>query len=211
MNLVRNLIFTLPGMALSFYALPLKAAEPPKPFLETQTLRIEAPGPYDDLGYSLGAGGGSLIAGAINVQDSLGQDVGAAYVYERNSSGNWIEAGVLQPDDGQHNDAFGWDADAFGQTAIVGVPFHGNSSGAAYLFANRSAAGWQQVDKLVAPDGEQFELFGLDVDYRKCCSGWSLQSPGLASTWHATGAGRHLHVSRRRPAELELGSKTPTR
>ena len=50
-------------------------------FDETQTLRITDPGALDDLGYSLGVGAGSLIAGAINVKDAFGNDVGAAYVY----------------------------------------------------------------------------------------------------------------------------------
>lgn len=60
--------------------------------------------------------------------------------------------------------AFGYSVDASGDWVIVGsvaamglVP----QSGAAYLYD--SGAGWSQVQKLIASDGEDLDLFGHDV------------------------------------------------
>jgi hypothetical protein len=60
-------------------------------YVETQTLRITNPGLIDDLGYSLDAGRGYLISGAINVKDPAGNDVGAAFVYRQDSNNYWVE------------------------------------------------------------------------------------------------------------------------
>lgn len=150
-------------LAASLAATSTQAEAAPVLFAETQTLRISDPGPGDDLGYSLGTGGGMLIAGAINVKDHQGRSVGAAYVYSPDATGQWIETAVLRPDDGQHNDAFGMTSDIYGLTAVVGVPWNnalGDSSGAAYVFASDDPRGWQQRVKLVAPDGKRNEYFG---------------------------------------------------
>jgi hypothetical protein len=144
---------------------PVLAAGTP-PYFETQTLRIANPGPLDDLGYSLGVDDGWLVAGAINVADDADQDVGAAYVYRQAANNAWLEDGVLTPHDGNHNDAFGSAVDVDGGIIIVGASSHdalGDRSGAAYIFAKRGSDEWQEVAKLLAPDGSHSEQFGSRV------------------------------------------------
>jgi hypothetical protein len=71
-----------------------------RPFFESQTLRIANPSPADDFGYSLDATYERLIAGAINVNDALGADVGAAYIYRRGADAKRLEEAVEMPVEG---------------------------------------------------------------------------------------------------------------
>jgi hypothetical protein len=158
--------YVLLTIVIRLIGMPLDCAGS-TPYIETQTLRISNPGHVDDLGFSLDVDGGYLISGAINVADSVGNDVGAAFVYRRDSNDNWIEEARLMPNDGKHNDAFGDVVGIDGQSAIVGVPSNdalGDSSGAAYIFANRNSGGWEQIIKLVPGDGARSDQFGNSVD-----------------------------------------------
>jgi hypothetical protein len=134
-------------------------------YLETQRITPDNPAPLEDLGYSLAAADGLLIAGAINSKSATGEDVGSAYVYRQMSDGTWSHVAQLRPEDGQHNDAFGASVGIDDGFAIVGAWGHEHAlagDGATYVFQRITDATWQQVAEFPAPAGS--DNFGAEVD-----------------------------------------------
>ncbi len=68
--------------------------------------------------------------------------------------------------DGVTDDMFGNSMAIFGDIAVIGAPQNDNSasnSGAAYVYELQNHT-WTFVQKLVAPDGEEADMFGESVD-----------------------------------------------
>ena len=85
---------------------------------------------------------------------------GAAYVYERGSTG-WRLSKKLTAADGGRNDAFGWSVAISGETAVVGA-YRADGRGAAYVFV-KGSSGWTQAARLTASDGDDGDDFGRSV------------------------------------------------
>jgi len=119
-------------------------------------------GPHQ-FGYSVAISGHTAIVGA-NQDNDNGFGSGSAYVFVADEKG-WTQQQKLVPADGAFSEEFGNAVAISGDTTIVGA-FHddqaGPNSGSAYVFV-RSGAVWTQQQKLTAPDGAAFDVFGLTV------------------------------------------------
>src|SRR4051812_3539207 len=104
------------GALVAFAA---RAFAAPSAFVETQTITIANADPFEDLGYSMAASNGLLLAGAINSKDASNADVGSAYVYRQQANGSLSQVAQLRPADGAHNDAFGKQVAIDGDNAIL--------------------------------------------------------------------------------------------
>ncbi len=74
----------------------------------------------------------------------------------------------LVASDGERDDEFGFSVSIDSDVAIIGSRYEdqmGNNAGAAYIF-QREAAGWVEVEKLTASDGEAEDEFGYSVSIR---------------------------------------------
>lgn len=108
---------------------------------------------------------GRAVVGAITAAGAS-DHTGAAYIYDRDPGGTWIESSRLFANDGQDYDWFGYSVSVAGNLAIVGAPFASGSqyeSGAAYIFRRDGSGAWSQDARLVAPDGVQDDSFGASV------------------------------------------------
>lgn len=108
--------------------------------------------PGDNLGISVSIDGDTVVAGAY-FDDDNGTDSGTAYVYIKDTTGNWVEQAKLVPSDGNINDRFGYSVSISGDTAVVGAHFdddNGTDSGSAYIFVRDTAGNWSQHAKLLA-------------------------------------------------------------
>ena len=128
-------------------------------------------------GVSVSISGNYAIVGAqIEAKDASGgntmPEAGAAYVYERDSSGNWIEAQKIVASDRAANDEFGVSVSISGNYAIVGTYLEdedasgGNTmsgSGSAYVFERDSSGNWIEAQKIVASDRAASDLFGIST------------------------------------------------
>jgi hypothetical protein len=107
--------------------------------------------------------GDTLLVGA-NIAAGAVDESGAAYVF-RLVGDRWLEEGKLVAPDGQSGDQFGMEVALDGDLAVVGAYGHdalGSNAGAAYVYARVDSA-WGYVQKLVAPDGEAGDWFGVAV------------------------------------------------
>lgn len=121
--------------------------------------------PDDGFGGAVSVSGNFAIIGAGS-SNSKGTDSGAAYMFERNESGDWVQKATLLASDGTADDRFGESVSVSGNFAIIGASRDGDNevnSGSAYIFERNESGTWEQKSKLVASDGAQHDGFGRSV------------------------------------------------
>ncbi len=114
---------------------------------------------------------GDIVVVGANLNDALGVDSGAAYIFERNVGGpdNWGEAAKLTASDGDPDDWLGGWVDIDGDTVVVSTTFDdvsGKDSGSAYIFKRNAGRtdNWGEITKLTASDGVALDWFGFTAE-----------------------------------------------
>ena len=99
----------------------------------------------DKSGLSVAISGDRLVVGAESAGTN-GELSGAAHVYERNGSGDWIEVERLAASDGSAGDLFGNSVAIAGDLIVVGAyadrPTGLSLSGSAYVFERNASGDW---------------------------------------------------------------------
>ncbi len=118
----------------------------------------------DQFGISVALSGDTALVGA-KFEDEAGTNSGAAYVFVRDVTGNWVQQAKLMADDSFFGEQFGISVALNGDTALVGA---GHQSfppinGAAYVFLRDGSGHWSLQAKLTASDGENQDAFGEAV------------------------------------------------
>lgn len=127
---------------------------------ETQKLVASDRSEYDEFGISVDISGDYAIIGAYGTNNYAG----AAYIFERDGDGDWIEVDKLEASDATENDAFGEFVAISGDYAIVAAYADESYTGAAYIFERDGDGNWTEKQKLVASDGSTDDTFGGSVD-----------------------------------------------
>jgi hypothetical protein len=112
-------------------------------------------------------GGSVAISGNTAIVGANGHDLykGSAYIFGKDVDGSWNQVEKLTASDGADLDKFGKSVAISGNTAIVGAygdDDKGDDSGSAYIFENIDGS-WNQVQKITADDGTDFNQFGYSV------------------------------------------------
>jgi len=139
----------------------------------TQVAKLTADDGAQDnyFGGSVAISDGTIVVGAYGDDDN-GSRSGAAYLFEKSSSGDassWAQVAKLTADDGAVHDYFGTSVAISDGTIVVAAPYDddkGSDSGSAYVFEKSSpgdASLWSQVAKLTADDGAKSDNFGRSV------------------------------------------------
>ncbi len=117
----------------------------------------------DWFGISVLIDGTYAVIGAVQENASRG----AAYVFERDGSGVWVQKTKLEAPVRQSSDRFGNSVSISGDTIIVGA-FHENengtmqNAGSAYIFTRVSGI-WSFTQKIVASDRDPNDYFRYSV------------------------------------------------
>ncbi len=131
----------------------------------------------DNFGTSLAVSGGAAIIGAYKRDelDERGQSLyqcGAAYIFERDETGEWIEKQKLIAPDKDSLNYFGVSVDIFQDYAVVGASYRAYSEkngnrlpqvGAVYIYQRDTSGKWNIVQEITPPNPEPFALFGWSV------------------------------------------------
>ncbi|MBC8343126.1 MAG: T9SS type A sorting domain-containing protein [Bacteroidetes bacterium] len=141
----------------------------------TETTKITASDREDEalFGCSVSIFGEKAVVGAF--KKSSGSNLlkaGAAYVFERNTTGNWNQVQKLLASPLQQNDFFGKCVSISYNSIIVSA--HGNRydasgsnylvvAGAAFLFKQNNNGSWTQSQKIVASNRKALDAFGNEV------------------------------------------------
>ena len=121
-------------------------------------------------GDSVAISGDRVIVGAYNYNffGRLGRVTGAAYVFEQDETGTWVEAAKLLASDGERGDRFGWSVAVSGDRALIGAVADDNddrdfNAGSVYVFERNAAGAWVEAAKLEASDARTDDAFGWSV------------------------------------------------
>ena len=129
----------------------------------------------DRFGYSIDIDGSAAIIGAyfedlVNTPTNT-NDAGAAYIFNRDASGNWTETQKISADNPYFADYFGYDVaihnnfaviGAFGQDHDLSESNYMERAGGAYIFENQNGT-WTKVQELIANDREGNDRYGSSV------------------------------------------------
>lgn len=113
-------------------------------------------------GWSIGLEGNNMIIGSNQDNNSIG----SAYVFERETNGEWIEKQKLTASNGINGDRFAQDLDIDGNRIVFGADRHDIASpgddGAAYIFEKESG-NWIQTAFIYDVFHNTSEYFGYTV------------------------------------------------
>ena len=116
----------------------------------------------DSFGSSIAIAGTRLILGA-SFDDEKGLGTGAAYVFERDTAGGWVESAKLVVSDAKKGQLLGSSAGLLENRIYVGASFavHGTvDSGATYVFEEELDGSWIELKKLVPSLGRSEDELG---------------------------------------------------
>jgi len=117
----------------------------------------------DEFGRAVAVQGNRAVVGAPNAA-SAGFGTGAAYVFEKTTTGWQLEAKLLAPDASAHS-FFGTSVAIDGDRIVVGAYGDNNvdvGAGAAYVFV-RAGTQWTLEAKLIGSENSAFDSFGFSV------------------------------------------------
>ena len=143
-------------------------------WLEKQKIVASDRAVGDYTGISVSISGDYAVVGAYSEDEDVNggntlNSSGAAYIYERNVAGNWIEVQKLVASDRAATDYFGYSVSISGDYLVVGAygedeDVNGNNarvySGSAYVFERNASGNWIQKQKIVASDRGIQDQFG---------------------------------------------------
>jgi len=133
-------------------------------FAASKLLLVDAK-KFDNFGVSVSLDGDRLAIGMTGDDDN-GVDSGSVYVFERDANGSWFQVSKLLPTDGAAGDRFGIEVSLDGERLAIGAhqdDDNGSFSGSAYVFEHRGKGAWLEVSKLLPPDGQWGDRFGISV------------------------------------------------
>ncbi|MEM7243982.1 MAG: thrombospondin type 3 repeat-containing protein [Acidobacteriota bacterium] len=122
----------------------------------------------DRFGNSVALNADRIVVGA-RTQDLMGRDSGAVYVFERLGERLWVEDAVLHASDAGDPDQFGFAVSLSDNGGLLAITAYtnenGTDSGSCYVFERdlSTPLGWFEIDKLVARDADDLDLFGSSV------------------------------------------------
>ncbi len=164
---LRLLVLVIVGMVL------LTTAAGAAPLFGGSYVKASNTGSGDNFGYALALSGEILVVGAPNEasnaqgtngsgNNDLAPGSGAVYVFARSGSG-WNQAAYLKASDAASGDNFGRAVAIYGDTIVVGAPWKGGNTGAAYVFVRSGQVWTQQGAPLKGADTAAGDHFGESV------------------------------------------------
>lgn len=131
---------------------------------------------FDRFGYSVAIDGNYMVIGARSQSydennANLVNTAGAAYIFEKDSNGNWSQVQKIVAPDRATSDVFGESVAISGDYAIVMAPLEDedengqntlNAAGSGYVFERDSNGTWDFVQKLVISNRGEADTIGRD-------------------------------------------------
>ncbi len=135
-------------------------------FLLEKKLAITDAELADHFGSAVAIDGNIAVIGVPD-DDEAGTHTGAAYVFRRDTSGNWLQEAKLIAEDAAPGDKFGTSVAVDGTRIVVGAPYRdtwADDNGRAYIFMYIGAGNWLQEAFLNPLFAQQDSHFGWSVD-----------------------------------------------
>lgn len=134
---------------------------------------------WDRFGYAVDIDSNIVVIGVWSEDESEFEasslkNAGAAYIFERNLVGNWLQVQKLDASDRTTGDHFGKDIAIDGNLLVIGAEQEDidgdggfgdtlSNAGAAYIFLKDGAGVWSEIQKVTASDRQDLDLLGESV------------------------------------------------
>ena len=130
-------------------------------WMHQAVLAGEDAGPDDAFGATVGLADGAVFVGAPAADSSAG----AAYVFERDDSGMWMQAARLQGSQAEADARFGTAIAAANGRAFVGAHGGNDAAGGVYLFERDDSSGeWVEAQLLKGRISQEGDRYGASLD-----------------------------------------------
>jgi hypothetical protein len=129
---------------------------------QVQKIMASDPTGVDYFGRSVFVSGDTIVVGAPYKNSNLG----AAYVFERDVGGDWLQVGIITAPDPVELACFGRSVFISGDTLVVGAPGENAHQGAVYVFdqvVEGTVRGWVPVERIIALDPANGDYFGRSI------------------------------------------------
>jgi len=164
----------------------------------------------DQFGYSVSISGDYAIVGATQKNNTIG----AAYIFKKNTTGQFVEVNKILASNGGGSDEFGFSVSISGDYAIVGAYAEdttASDSGAAYIFKKNSTGGFEEVNMVIASDGAASDEFGFAVsisgDYCIVGASGKNETTGAAYIFKKNSSGQFEEVNKIIASDVESGDE----
>lgn len=193
---------------------------------EKQKLLASDRDTWDDFGAAVSISGNYCLIGAPHKDlnepgNNLVMGAGAAYIFKRDNDGKWYEFQKLTAIDGSKLDRFGYAVSISGNYAIISAKDEDHNAhmedslhnaGSAYIYECDDSGTWNFVQKIVASDRAENDLFGfsvsIDGDYAVVGNNNIYTNKGAAYIYKRDASGTWKEVQKVQPNnEVNLGEE----
>ncbi|MDG2424232.1 MAG: GC-type dockerin domain-anchored protein, partial [Phycisphaerales bacterium] len=149
--------------------------------------------------------GDRLLIG-VTLDDDVANNAGAAFIYERNAKGEWIQQAKLLASDGQEAHYFGNCVALDGDTAVIAASKYDGDIGLVYQYARQSDGTWVEVGRVALFDGVSGDVLGQDVGLSgDLLMVSSFRDGGLVHIFEQAEIGDWTEVDRLSSSDIEPG------
>lgn len=114
----------------------------------------------DYFGNSISILDDQMVIGAYGVGDELGK----AYIFEKNSEGIWEEVQIVMSDPTSDRTQFGWSTDIQEDMIMVSAPhIYGNEVGEVFMYKRTSSGTWVEDQRIQGVDTGEEDFYGWCV------------------------------------------------
>ncbi|WP_239990690.1 T9SS type A sorting domain-containing protein [Marixanthomonas ophiurae] len=114
----------------------------------------------DYFGNSISILDDQMVIGAYGVDNELGK----AYIFEKNSEGIWEEVQIVMSDPTTDRTQFGWSTDIQEDMIMVSAPhIYGNEVGEVFMYKKTSSGTWVEDQRIQGEDTEGEDFYGWCV------------------------------------------------
>lgn len=133
----------------------------------------ESTAPFHDFGLSMSLDGDILAVGADHYDEpgqGLYQEVGAVYIFERQSDGTWMQTIRLEANPTHYRELFGFRVAVQGSLLLVSTALQdatteqdGTESGIVHVYRRVSSTNWEQVSTHISQNPSSEDHFGIGL------------------------------------------------
>lgn len=125
-----------------------------------QTLMASDAANDDFFGTSVSVAGDQMIIGSYGAN----QEQGAAYIFERDNQGSWIEVQKLTGNPSSEGTQFGWSTDIQQDYIIVSAPhIFGFEAGEVYFYKRENSGTWMEDQVIQGSDTAAEDFYGWSI------------------------------------------------
>ncbi len=108
--------------------------------------------------------GNQLVVGAY-AEGSVGGNIAAAYVFERNDAGEWTEIQKIPSPVSGENTYYGWMVQMEGNQMVITAPHvFGLEVGQVFIYQKQENGQWQEIQNLMPEDDILEDFYGWSID-----------------------------------------------